>query len=74
MKITLWHPATEPVSAEELYQYLTGTEFNNVLGGTPVTYNYKTVYDKEFGGKDGYICTKEEVLISIKEFVDENSK
>ena len=74
LKITLWHPATEPVSAEELYQYLTGNEFNNVLGGTPVTYNYKTVYDKEFGGKDGYICTKEEVLISIKEFVDENSK
>lgn len=29
--IRLWHPATEPVTAAELYKYLTGQEFKNIL-------------------------------------------
>lgn len=71
--ISLWHPATEPVSAAELYQYLEHAEFENELGAVPAFYDYKTKYDTVFGGKDGYICSKNEVLRDIARLV-ENQK
>lgn len=67
--ITLWHPATEPMSAGEVYEYLTGERFMNELGGTPAYYDYRTVYAELFGGKDGYISAKKCVLREIREFV-----
>lgn len=69
--IKLWHPATEPVSAGELYKYLTGKEFNNELGGIPTNYDYRTIHDDLFGGKDGYICSKEIVMEDIRRFAEE---
>lgn len=66
--ILLWHPATEPISAAELYQELSGDIFENHLPGTPADYNYRTIHDKAFGGKNGYLCGKEEVIRKIKEF------
>ena len=69
--IKLWHPATEPVSAGELYKYLTGKEFNNELGGIPTNYDYRTIHDDLFGGKNGYICSKELVMEDIRRFVEE---
>ncbi len=68
--IRLWHPATEPVSAGEVYTYLTGKEFVNELEGSPAYYDYRTIYSSEFGGSDGYICDKKEILKEIKEFVE----
>lgn len=67
--IRLWHPATEPVSAGEVYEYLTGKHFVNELSGTPANYNYKTIYAQNFGANQGYISNKDEVLYEIKEFV-----
>ena len=67
--IQLWHPATEPVSAGELYHYLTGKAFVNELNGQPADYDYRTIYGEVFGGTDGYICSKEEILKGIEEFV-----
>ena len=67
--IKLWHPATEPVSAAEVYKYLSGEEFVNELGGAPANYDYRTIYDEIFGGKNGYICDKGQILSEIKEFV-----
>ncbi|PWT26215.1 sugar nucleotide-binding protein [Butyrivibrio fibrisolvens] len=67
--IRLWHPATESVSAAEVYKYLTGEEFVNELSGKPAEYDYKTIHDSLFGGNSGYICTKNEVLQDIKNFV-----
>lgn len=67
--IKMWHPATAPVSAAEVYEYLTGNTFSNELGGTPAYYDYKTIHDTTFGGSNGYICDKENVLREIKEFV-----
>lgn len=68
--IVLWHPATEPVSAGEIYEYLTGSNFKNELNGCPANYNYKTLYSNIFGGEKDYIASKEQVLQEIKEFVD----
>lgn len=69
--IKLWHPATEPVSAAEVYEYLTGKQFTNELGGKPAAYDYKTLYAEAFGGINGYIETKEQVLKAIANFVGE---
>lgn len=69
-RITIWHPATEPVSAGEVYEYLTGERFENELDGIPADYGYKTVYAEMFGGSGGYIQNKEEVLRGIKAFVN----
>lgn len=69
-KLRVWHPATEPVSAGEIYQFLTGKEFINYLEEKPVYYDYYTRYASLFGGKGKYIYSKKEVLDSIKEFVN----
>ena len=66
--ITVWHPATEPVSAGEVYEYLTGEKFVNKLGGIPANYDYKTIHAELFGGEKQYIYHKKDVLESIKEF------
>ncbi|MCR5805291.1 MAG: sugar nucleotide-binding protein [Clostridia bacterium] len=68
--LTMWHPATEPVSAGEVFRYITGKEFVNELNGDPVNYDFRTKYAELFGGKDGYLCGKEEILRSIKAFVE----
>ena len=67
--ITVWHPATEPVSAGEVYEYLTGEEFVNKLYGIPANYDYKTIHAELFGGEKQYIYHKKDVLESIKEFI-----
>lgn len=69
--IRLLHPATEPVSAGELYQYLTGEMFENELAGQPVYYDFRTIHDKIYGGKNGYICSKQEIMEEIRKFVSE---
>ncbi len=69
--IRLWHPATEPISAGELYEYLTGDKFVNELSGRPADYDYKTVWAKKFGGEQRYIMGKEQILENIQKFVSE---
>lgn len=67
--IRLFHPATEPVSAAELYKYLTGNEFKNEMGKVYAFYDYRTIYSEMFGGKNGYILTRDQVLEAIAYFV-----
>lgn len=68
--IRLMHPATEPVSAAEVYRFITGKSFENELNGKPAYYDYRTVHSTLFGGSDGYICRRGEVLEAIKKFVE----
>lgn len=67
--IKLLHTATEPVSAGEVYTYLTGREFENYLPGAPAQYDYRTVYAGHFGNKGLYLEGKKEVLKKIEVFV-----
>lgn len=67
--IELWHPAVEPVSAGELYEYLMGDIFENEIMDQPAHYDYKTIHYNTFGGNNGYIMDKESVMRDIKEFV-----
>lgn len=69
--ILLWHPATEPVSAAEIYSHLTGKIFRNELAGIPAFYDYRTIYDGLYGGRNGYICDKARIIKEIQAFVEE---
>ncbi len=71
--LKLWHPATAPVSAGEVYEYLCSEKFVNELSNPPAFYDYKTKYASLFGGRDGYVCDKATVLKDIKKFVEEKS-
>ena len=71
--IVLWHPATEPISAGELYKYLAGEDFVNILDVTPAHYDYKTIHAEIFGGNSGYISSKAVVMDSIQKFIACNS-
>ena len=67
--IRLWHPATEPITSKEIYEYVVGQEFSNKLESVPICYDYKTLFYKVFSGENGYILNKNQVLKKIKEFV-----
>ncbi len=67
--LLLWHPAAEPVSAGELYKYLTGSDWVNELPSDPLYYDYRTLYAPLFGGTGEYIKIKERVMAEIKAFV-----
>ena len=67
--ITLLHPATQPISAADLYRYLDGGDFVNKIVQTPVQYDYRSQYAELFGGRDGYLMTKDEVMRDIRQFV-----
>ena len=67
--LILWHPATEPIAAGELYEYLTGERFVNELEGAPADYDYRTVHYSVWNGSKGYISFKDEILKSIDAYV-----
>lgn len=67
--IPIFHPATEPISVGELYKYLTGNIFVNEIAPQPVYYNYRTKYAELFGGQNGYLMNKHQVLKDIGQFV-----
>jgi dihydrofolate synthase/folylpolyglutamate synthase len=58
----------------QIYNAITGKEFVNELGGAIPHYDFKTENYEIFGGKDGYIQTKEFVLNDIKEYIAEMTK
>ena len=66
--------ATEPVTIAEIYKAITGEEFVNELSNPVPHYDFRTENFEIFGGKDGYIQTKEFVLNDIKEFISEMTK
>lgn len=72
--LKLWNPATEPVSAAELYRCLTGTDFTNEISDRPAYYDYRTKYAEYFGGQGGYIMSKRQVLEEIRKFVAEETE
>lgn len=66
--IKILNIATEPVSAAEIYRFLTGEIFNNHLETEPPYYNFKTIYAPLYGERDGYLMDKGTVLQQIKAF------
>lgn len=62
--------ATEPIGIQELYEYIKKNKFNNEISSTVPNYDYRTKYAGLFGGENGYIFKKDEMLKDIKNFVE----
>lgn len=69
-RLSIVNMATEPVSAKEVYAYLTNENFENETGRV-FNYDFKTKHATIFGGTDGYLFMKSKVLADIKQFVKE---
>jgi hypothetical protein len=72
--INLLNLAVEPVTAAEVYAYVTGETFINELPKDVPHFHYKTKYAALWGGHEGYLATKQEVLLGIKKYVDGEQK
>lgn len=68
--LSILHTATEPVKACELYRKLTGEVFVNKLTGVPACYDYRSKHAALFDGTKEYLCSREEVIKDIREFVN----
>lgn len=67
--IKLLNLAVEPVSVNEIYKEIKGTDFVNEVAKVIPQYDYKTKYAESFGGNNGYILNKEHILDDIKKFI-----
>jgi len=63
--------ATEPIVISELYEHIKGQKFVNEVAQISPKYDFKTKYADIFGGKNGYVFSKEFVMDDIKRFVNE---
>lgn len=68
-QIRLLHTATEPLSAAQIYEVLEHHPFVNEITSSPAYYDYRTLYDKTFGGQNGYICDKKMIFKELIAFV-----
>lgn len=71
-KVKVLNLATEPVSIAEIYEFIKQEKFNNQITQDIPNYNFKTKYDKLFGGENGYIFNKKFILEDIRNFVIES--
>lgn len=61
--------ATPPVSAAELYRFIRDADWTNDLNGTPFDYDMRTMHMPLDTGEPGYLCTLEQELEAVREFV-----
>ena len=61
--------ATPPLSVAEVYRALTGEAFRNELAKPPYAYDMRSKHAALFGGRDGYLISREQELADIRDFV-----
>lgn len=62
--------ATEPVLSSELFEYIYKRPFNNEVATKYPIEHLKTIHAEAFGGVDGYLYNKEQVMEDIKRFIN----
>lgn len=69
--IKLLNITAEPLTAKEIANYCCNIDFKNIISNkNPVKYDIKSIYDEDFGGKNGYMYSKDYVLEDIKKFIE----
>lgn len=68
-QIKLINIVVEPTTAAEVYAYITGEKFKNELPKDPAIYDIQTIHAACFGSSTPYLMDKQEVLSSLKAFV-----
>lgn len=66
--------ATEPILSSELYEYIYKKPFSNEVAANYPIEHLKSIHSKVFGGKDGYLYSKQQLLEDIKLFINEQMK
>lgn len=61
--------SAEPTSIREVAKHAFGIDFHNDPGTPPANYDMRSKHARLFGGKDGYLYSKEQVLADLKSFV-----
>jgi nucleoside-diphosphate-sugar epimerase len=69
-KLSLVNFATPPVKTSELAKYAFDMDFSNTPADIkPAVWDMRTEYAQDFDSSDGYICSKQQELDDIKDFV-----
>lgn len=63
--------ASEPIKSSELFEYIYQKPFFNKCSASYPVQHLKSMYAEVFGGKDGYLYSKQELLEDIKHFITE---
>lgn len=61
--------ATEPIYSSELYEYIYNKPFKNEVSTNYPVEHLKSIHAGVFGGKDGYLYDKQQLLEDIKCFI-----
>src|SRR5207248_1917799 len=67
--LTLVNFATEPVSVREVAREAFGIDFTNDPGTEPARYDMRSRHAGLFGGRGGYLYSREQVLAELRRFV-----
>jgi nucleoside-diphosphate-sugar epimerase len=67
--LELLHLPTEPVSVAEVARAAFDVAFTNEVSARPARYDVRTRYAELFGGRDGYVESREHELARIADFV-----
>jgi hypothetical protein len=68
--LTLMNFATEPVSIRDVAWEAFGLDFGNVLDQVPARYDMRSKHAPLFGGRDGYLYSRAQVLGELRAFVE----
>lgn len=69
--LTLLNVATEPTSVREVAQAVFGIDFDARPNKPPARYDFRSRYASIFGGSNGYLYSKQQVLSEMATFVAE---
>lgn len=67
--ISLLNVATEPISVADIARDCFGMAFTNHVAASAARYDVRSIHDAEFGGSDGYLLKREEVMDALKIWV-----
>lgn len=67
--LALVHLATEPVTMAEVARTAFGIELSTALPGPPPRYDFRTRHAGLYGGGDGYVLDRAQVLAGLADFV-----
>ena len=67
--IRLLNIASEPTTVNEVALICLGKPLGNTITGEGAVYDYRSRFAGLFGGRDGYMYSKEQVLSDLKSFV-----
>lgn len=73
-QLNLINISTYPLSASYISKEICSFDFNNIIENKcPAIYDFKSLYCDIYEGENGYLYSKENVILEIRNFLKENS-